>query len=159
MADRALHRAARDGGRVVLTEALSNKAAALASLHDQTGQLRTETVDATPARSQRNRRHQRRFTAAEIVEIGEQYQAGRSMNDLARQYGVYRKTVLHALELGNIPIRHRGLSTDRVAEAAEQYRAGWSLARLGAKYGCTDKAVSHALRQHGVEIRPRHGWS
>jgi uncharacterized protein (DUF433 family) len=139
---------------VVLTETLSDKAAALANL-----QLTVSTAEATAAWPQRKRRHQRRFTAAEVAEVGEQYQAGRSMNDLAQQYGVYRRTILHALKLCDVPIRCRGLSPVRVAEAAELYRAGWSLARLGEKYGCTDKAVGHALRRRGVEIRTRHGWS
>ena len=61
-------------------------------------------------------------------QIGEQYQAGQSMNELARQYGVYRRTILHALERGNIPIRCRGLSPDRVAEASELYGALGTLA-------------------------------
>jgi lambda repressor-like predicted transcriptional regulator len=116
--------------------------------------------DAAPSISDsapRKRRHQRRFTAAEVVEISEQYLAGQSMNDLARQYGVYRRTILHALQGAKVPVRYYGLSPDHVTEAAKLYQAGWSLARLGEKYGCSDKAVSSALREHGVEIRPRRG--
>jgi transposase-like protein len=149
----------RSLGLVVLTEALSVKADALSALYYRTISSMQDRTDLPSDRVPRRRRHQRRFTTAEIAEIGEQYQAGRSMNELARQYGVYRKTIVCALERGNIPLRYRGLSPERVAEAAELYRAGCSLARLGEKYGCTDKAVSHALRQHGVEIRPRRGWS
>lgn len=93
------------------------------------------------------------------MKIAEQYQAGRSMNELVRHYGVYRRTILHALKGARVPIRYYGLSLDRVAEAAELYRAGWSLARLGEKYGCSDKTVGRALREHGVEIRRRNGWS
>jgi lambda repressor-like predicted transcriptional regulator len=143
--------------RVVLTEALSNKAASLASLRDQVLQLMASGAGTT-AGPQHRRRQQRRLTAAEVAELDEQYQAGRSMNELARRYGVHRTNILHALERSEIPIRQRGLFPDRVAEAAVLYRAGWSLARLGEKYGCKDMTVAHALRQHGVEIRPRRGW-
>ena len=81
------------------------------------------------------------------------------MNDLARQQGVHRSTILHALRRADTPLRYRGLPPDRVAEAAALYRTGWSLVRVGEKYGCTDMAVAHALRQRGEEIRPRRGWS
>ena len=144
---------------VVLTEHLSDKATALAALHDQTVQLMASTAGVTVTTPRRQRRHPRRLKATEVAAIGEQYQAGRSMNDLARQYGVHRHTILLALRRSDIPIRPCGLSPDRVAEAAELYRTGWSLARLGEKYGCADKAVGYALRQYGVEIRPRRGWS
>jgi len=93
------------------------------------------------------------------VEISEQYLAGRSMNDLARQYGVCRRTILHALQGGNVSIRSYGLSPDRVSEAANLYRAGWSLARLAEKYGCSVKAVRNAFQRHRVDVRPRRGWN
>jgi len=92
---------------VVLTETLSDQPATLVSLHDQTRQVMADTAGTTVVGPQRKRRHQRRFTAAEVAEIGERYQTGRSMNELARRYGVYRRTILHALQRNDIPIRHR----------------------------------------------------
>lgn len=145
---------------MVLTEHLSDKAAALARLHDRT--LRhppTEDAGPTVVQTRRRRRPKSHFTAAEVTVIVEQYQAGRSMNDLARQHGVHRSSILHALRRTETPLRYRGLPPDRVAEAAALYRVGWSLARLGEKYGCTDMSVAHALRQRGEEIRPRRGRS
>jgi len=145
--------------RVVLTETLSDKADALSGLYRWTISSIQDTASSPSRPAPRERRYQRRVTAAEVVEIGEQYQAGRSMNNLARQYGVHRNTIRRMLQSGDVPIRHGGLSPDRVEEAAALYRAGWSLARLGEKYGCADTAAGHALRRHGVEIRPRRGWS
>ena len=80
------------------------------------------------------------------------------MNDLARQYGVCRTTILHALQRSDVRVRSRGLPQERVDEVAELYRAGWSLARLGEKYGCDDLTVRHALVLRRVCHRPRRGW-
>lgn len=144
---------------VVLTEHLSDKAAMLASLRDQTQRLAASAVGATVASPRHRRRRQRRFTAAEVVKIGEQYRSGRSMNDLARQHGVHRNTILHALHRSDTPIRHR------VSPQTEWPRQLGCTAPIGhwpvwgERYGCTDMAVAHALRQQGVQIRPRRGWS
>jgi hypothetical protein len=93
------------------------------------------------------------------VEFAAQYRAGQTMNQLARTFGVHRRTVAHCLQKQGVGLRQFGLSVEHLDQAAALYRAGWSLARIGDKYGTTDMTVRRALAKHGVDIRPRRGWS
>lgn len=79
------------------------------------------------------------------------------MNQLARTFGVHRRTIAHCLHKQNMPLRQLGLAPEHLEQAAALYRAGWSLARIGDKYGTTDMTARRALALHGVQIRPRRG--
>jgi lambda repressor-like predicted transcriptional regulator len=142
---------------VVLTEHLSVEADLLVGLNSQANLDQTDTKPAAPL-PRPARQAQRRFTAEEAAEIAQQYQAGQTMNQLARVHGVHRRTVAHCLQKQEVSVRKLGLPPEHLDQAAALYRDGWSLARLGEKYGTTDMTVRRALAKHGVEIRPRRGW-
>jgi transposase len=87
------------------------------------------------------------------------YQHGHSLGELAREFGVHRRTVADHLErLGvarrvNLP---KLTSTD-IKRAASQYRAGDSLATVGKMLHVDASTVQRALKRVGVAIRPRPG--
>jgi hypothetical protein len=145
--------------RVVLTEHLSVKADVLVGLCEPAnGDQPDGAVPTSPSPSRPPRQVQRRFTAAETVEIREQYLAGQTMNQLASSYSVHRRTIAHCLQKQAVHVRQVGLPAEHLDQAAMLYRCGWSLARIGGKYGTTDMTVRRALAKHGVEIQPRNGF-
>jgi hypothetical protein len=145
---------------VVLTEHLSVRADILAGLHELANLDEPNTVvPALLPRARPPRRVQRRFTAAEAAEIVKQYLADQTMNELARAYGIHRRTVAYCLRKQGVAPRQLGLPGEHLNQAAALYRVGWSLARIGKRYGTTDMTVRRALAKHGVAIRPRRGWS
>jgi DNA-binding transcriptional regulator LsrR (DeoR family) len=102
---------------------------------------------------------QRRLTAIEIAALVAEYQHGRSLNELARQFGVHRRTVADHLErLGvarkvNLP----KLTPTDIERAVSQYQAGDSLATVGKTLNVDASTVQRALKRAGVAIRPRPG--
>jgi len=87
------------------------------------------------------------------------YQAGESMNDIARNLAVHKRTIGSCLARQDIPTRRVGLATEHLATAAQLYRSGWSLAQIGDRYRTTDMSVRRALAASGVQIRPRRGFA
>lgn len=100
---------------------------------------------------------QRRLTPSELEAVAAAYQHGRSLHELAREFGVHRRTVADHLErLGvarrvNLP---KLTSTD-IERAASQYQAGDSLATVGKILNVDASTVQRALKRAGVAIRPQ----
>ena len=103
---------------------------------------------------------QRRLSPSEITGIAAEYQHGRSLNELARQFGVHRRTVADHLErLGvarrvNLP----KLTPPDIERAVSRYQAGDSLATVGNALNVDASTVQRALRRAGVAIRARPGY-
>jgi len=102
---------------------------------------------------------QRQLTTSDIAAIADEYQHGRSLNELAQQFGVHRRTVADHLErLGvarrvNLP----KLTPSDIERAVRQYQAGNSLATVGKSLNVDASTVQRGLRKAGVTIRPRPG--
>jgi transposase-like protein len=81
------------------------------------------------------------------------------LDELAREFGVHRRTVAHHLErLGvarrvNLP----KLTPTDIERAVSQYQAGDSLATVGKILNVDASTVQRALKQAGMAIRPRPG--
>lgn len=54
------------------------------------------------------------------------YEAGKSMKDLAAEFGINRVTVSIHLRRAEDLLRRTGLDPEQTAEAASLYRTGWS---------------------------------
>jgi hypothetical protein len=78
--------------------------------------------------------------------------------DLAKRFGIDRKTVGQHLRRRNIDTKPAGLHPDDVPAAAALYRAGWSLIRIAEKFAVAGNTVRRCLLEAGVELRPRRGW-
>src|SRR5665213_1221885 len=103
---------------------------------------------------------QRRLTPSELEAVAAAYQHGRSLDELARKFGVHRRTVADHLErLGvarrvNLP----KLTPTDIARAVSQYQAGDSLATVGKTLNVDASTVQRVLKRAGVAIRPRPGY-
>lgn len=86
-----------------------------------------------------------------------EYQAGRSVKNLAERWRVHRGTVANHLREAGVEIRSRGLSSEQVSEAVRMYGDGWSLRQLAARYDCDYETVRQALLRAGVVLRPPTG--
>lgn len=143
--------------RVVLAGQIS---AELAKVSHLAARLHSIIVDASPiSESVERSPQQRRLTSAEQADVAGLYDAGSSMNDLARLFTVHRSAIVRALQEQGVPRRTRGMTDEEAAEAGRLYQQGWSLLRLRQKFGCSDSAVTTALRKVGVQTRQRNGWS
>ena len=102
---------------------------------------------------------QRRLSPSAIAGLAAEYERGRSLNELAGQFGVHRRTVADHLErLGvarrvNLP----KLTPTDIERAVSQYRAGDSLATVGKILNVDASTIQRALKRAGVAIRPRPG--
>lgn len=102
---------------------------------------------------------QRRLTPSELEAMAAGYRHGRSLDELARAFGVHRRTVADHLErLGvarrvNLP----KLTPADIERAVSQYQAGDSLATVGKILNVDASTVQRALKRAGVAIRPRPG--
>jgi hypothetical protein len=87
------------------------------------------------------------------------YRAGRSLRDLAAEFGVHRRTVAALLESRGVPrrVNLRKLTADDVTDASHRYRAGDSLATIGDVCGVDAETVRRELVRAGVAIRRRRG--
>lgn len=103
----------------------------------------------------------RRLGTEQIDHLVEQYQAGRSLRELAVGFGIHRRTVADHLERRGVARRPNQpkLTTKEIGEAARQYEAGASLAVVGEAFGVDAATIRRALHRAGVKIRPRRGWS
>jgi hypothetical protein len=102
---------------------------------------------------------QRRLTDVDVDELVTGYRAGRSLPDLADDFGVHRRTVATHLEQRGVRRRLnlRKMSEGDIADAGRRYRAGDSLATVGRTHGVDPATVRRELVRAGVEIRPRRG--
>jgi len=102
---------------------------------------------------------QRRLIPSELEAVAAAYQHGRSLDELAREFGVHRRTVADHLErLGigrrvNLP----KLTPADIEQAVSKYQAGDSLATVEKVLNVDASTVQRALKRAGVAIRPRPG--
>lgn len=96
-----------------------------------------------------------RLTPEAQADLVASYQAGSSVNELCRQSGLGKGTVLRLLEAAGVETRKRpGLDIDQLAEAVRLYESGLSLADVGSTVGREQSTIHHALRRAGVTMRP-----
>jgi DNA-directed RNA polymerase specialized sigma24 family protein len=108
------------------------------------GRLRTKTI--------RKRQVQRRLSPPQQKKLVAEYQAGDSMQKLAKRWHLHRTTVTERLRQAGVAVR-RGIPLERFDEAISLYGEGWSCQRLARRYGCDDETVRQTLRRAGVRLR------
>jgi hypothetical protein len=122
-----------------------------AVIDEETGQL------SNPPR----RPVQHRLTDLEIDELVNEYQAGRTLADLASMLGIHRRTVATHLAARGISrrVNRRKMTDNDVGEAARQYRTGDSLVKVALAFNVDAATLRRELHRAGAAIRPRRGWS
>jgi DNA-directed RNA polymerase specialized sigma24 family protein len=88
-----------------------------------------------------------------------QYLAGKTVRDLAAQFGIHRSTVGKYLHAQGVDTTPPALHPDDVPKALELYRAGWTFKQIADKFGVSQTAVRDRLHQAGVPRAERYGRS
>lgn len=84
------------------------------------------------------------------------YREGKTIKELAGEYGVHRVTVASLLRRRGVERRKVGLTDEQVAEASRLCPEGWSLARLAERYDVDGLKVCRYLLLAGVIMRSPH---
>ncbi len=108
----------------------------------------------------RRRSVQRRLSSSDVDALVAAYKRGRSLPDLAAEFGVHRRTVAKHLDGHGVARRRnaRKMAQPQVEEAIRQYETGASLAAVAAVFQVDRETVRRELSRAGVTIRPRRGW-
>lgn len=89
--------------------------------------------------------------------IGFRYKAGDSINELAENFGLHKKTIRRVLCEEGVELRRTAaaITAEQRAAMAEQYRAGAPIRRLAREYGVAYSCIHRHLAAEGVTFRPR----
>jgi DNA invertase Pin-like site-specific DNA recombinase len=91
-----------------------------------------------------------------VTELVASYQAGTTVNALARTYRIDRTTVLEHLRRQGVQRRHpRRLQQADIDKAVKLYGEGASLDSVALELRIGATTVRRLLNKAGVEIRPR----
>ncbi|WP_158707627.1 hypothetical protein [Janibacter massiliensis] len=81
-----------------------------------------------------------------------EYRSGTSTANLAKAFGIHRKTVVAHLRRQGVRLRRDRLEPESIQSAIQLYDDGWSLARIAARFGTTANPVRAVLVANGVEM-------
>jgi transposase len=137
--------------RVARAGAMKARTAAANQLHSL-----TDTAPEEPAaRARLGSARRLKPDEAEVLVAG--YGAGKTMKELAAEFGISRQTVAAHLRRAKAPVRRRSLSQKQATELVALHEAGGTSRELADRYGVSTDTVLRTLHRHGVKIRPRHG--
>jgi len=101
-------------------------------------------------------RRSRKVAEAKHPAIVDGYLAGRSVNELAAEFGINRRTVLGILTKQGVNRRPTGMSEEQVLEAIQRYESSASLATVGRALGFSVNTIRKELLNAGTPMRDRH---
>jgi predicted DNA-binding protein YlxM (UPF0122 family) len=101
----------------------------------------------------RRRQVQRRLTPEQAERLVAEYEAGDSMQRLAKRWNLHRTTVADHLRRAGSAVRERGIPAERLDEAIRLYADGWSCQRLADRYSCDDETIRQTLKRAGIKFR------
>lgn len=84
------------------------------------------------------------------------YQEGKTMNDVARQFGLHRTTVRAILDRAGATVRPREMSSAQVNLAVKLYAEGLSLQAVGERLGFNAQTIANRLQNQGLQMRDPH---
>lgn len=121
--------------------------------------LGTVDLGAIGSSKERQGSRLRRLPASEVERLVVRYCDGSTVNALAAEFGIHRKTVMDHLRRAGIPRRVDAMrwTSDQLAQATDLYRQGQSVASIGSEFGLDPSTVSRRLKRAGVVLRPRRG--
>jgi DNA-directed RNA polymerase specialized sigma24 family protein len=98
----------------------------------------------------------RRLRSDDLDALVAGYEAGKTMKELAGEFGVSRQTVGGHLRRAKVPVRRAGLVSGQLAEVVALYESGWTSRELAERFDVSSDTVLRTLRRQGVEVRSRH---
>lgn len=137
-------------------EALSNPSTAVQRLLDLAKTWPDTPNSAGPTVSPKPFKTLRKLKPAEIDELVERYQAGSSVYQLAKHYGIHRITIGKHLRSRGINTTATALTEEQVREAVQFYVGGWSCKKIATHFGVGAETVRERLHEEGVRMRGPH---
>lgn len=98
----------------------------------------------------RNPRRAKRLNEAQVQQLAAGYEAGATVYELGKQFGISRQTVGKLLKQHGVTMRRQGLSPERVHEASLLYESDRSLVRMSERRGVDAETVRQRLKERGV---------
>ena len=105
----------------------------------------------------RKRTTQPRLSDEKVDQIVTAYEAGKTVYELAAEYGCHRVTISAALKRQGVALRHTSPTSAQVDEMVRLYESGLSLAMVGERFGLNASTVLAQLRKKNVRTRNAHG--
>ena len=99
------------------------------------------------------RQSQRRLTTEQKADLGQRYQNGATVSQLAKEFGLDRRTVSKLLKIAGVAIRFRTPTTAAVTLAANLFSRGKSVALTASSLEFRDNTI-HTLGQ-ALTSQPR----
>ena len=133
------------------------------SNHADQGELVSAIRDSVPATPRRpeistTKQVHRRLRPDLVDDLVAGYEGGRTVRQLADQFGIGRETVSKLLSRRSVRTRLQSLTATQTEIAADLYRSGMSLVQIADRMARSRTAIYNALRRNGVQLRPRRGW-
>ena len=100
---------------------------------------------------------QRHLTDTEQAALITKYQAGSDMWQLAKEFGLHRRTVRAILDRHGVERRQRALTASQINEAVRLYQRGASLTEVGRRFGVEHSTIRKHLIARGIARRDTHG--
>lgn len=110
----------------------------------------------TPASAAR-RQAQPRISDEQARRIAEGYLAGKTVYELAAEFGCHRVTISAVLKRQGIALRLQPAAEEEVERMITLYQSGLSLAAVGESIGVNASTVLRHLRDNGVPTRTSQG--
>jgi transposase-like protein len=127
-------------------------------LVDLAAAFESTLISAPPQQREPPARHFR-FTHDQRAAVVDAYEAGASMADLAREYGVDRVSISQLLRKAGATIRQRRvISAAEVDRAVQLYESGLSLQTIGDRLGWDQKTIYRHLKVREVAMRGPSDW-
>ncbi|GAB2523805.1 hypothetical protein GCM10027064_21560 [Microbacterium petrolearium] len=116
--------------------------------------LSTERARELPqATSRRKRTTQPRLSDEKIGQIVSAYETGKTVYELAAEYGCHRVTISAILKRRGVALRRMPPSDEQVTEMIRLYETGLSLTQVGEHLGFSATTVLHRIRAAGRTTR------
>lgn len=96
----------------------------------------------------------RRLPPNTIAQIVDSYRSGASTNQLCKQYGLSKGSMMKVLRDHDVPTRFQPMTSDEIDSAVALYAEEYSLRTISLKLGKSKGSVWKALYEHGVSMRP-----
>lgn len=106
-------------------------------------------------KGRRKRTTQPRLSDGKVGEIVKAYEAGRTVYELAAEYGCHRVTISAALKRQGVVLRRTSPTPEQIDEMVHLYETGHSLAKVGDRLGFNATTILTHLRERGVQTHVR----
>ena len=128
--------------------AYSNQALQSQELGDLRKQIEGSQVRVR-TKQRRRQKAPHRPHSEECSDLVQGSREGRTVYELATQFGVHRQTVSEVLKREGVPRRRRPLSSAESDKAFALRGEGWTFARIGAELRCDPSTVCRTLAKIG----------